>query len=228
MDIFAALKQKLIVSCQALEHEPLHSSYIMGKMALAAVEGGAAGIRANSRKDIEEIKKNVQVPVVGIVKRDYPDSPVYITPTMDEVDELVKAKADIIALDATAGLRPDNLCIRDFFSQIKQKYPEQLLMADCSTTEEMLVADALGFDFVGTTMVGYTEHSRHLRIEDNDFEILRWAASKLKARVIAEGNIDTPEKARRAIELGCFSVVVGGAITRPQLITKKFVDRMQM
>ena len=99
-------------------------------------------------------------------------------------------------------------------------------MADCSTVEEALHADELGFDFIGTTMVGYTEQSKGDKIEANDFEILRKIVAKAKHRVIAEGNINTPEKARHVIELGAYSVVVGSIITRPQLITKSFVEEM--
>ena len=114
----------------------------------------------------------------------------------------------------------------DFFHQIKEKYPDQLLMADCSTVEEALHADKLGFDFIGTTMVGYTEQSKNDRIEANDFEIIKQIVAKAKNRVIAEGNINTPEKAKRVVELGVFSVVVGSIITRPQLITKSFADAL--
>lgn len=222
-----SLEGKLIVSCQALPHEPLHSSFIMGRMALAAKEGGAVGIRANTKEDIEEIQKMVDLPVIGIVKRDYADSKVYITPTMKEIEELMEVKPEIIALDATAALRPGNVTLDEFFHQIKEKYPEQLLMADCSTVEEALHADELGFDFIGTTMVGYTEQSAGQRIEENDFEILREIVAKVKHKVIAEGNINTPEKAKRVIELGAFSVVVGSIITRPQLITKSFADALK-
>lgn len=216
------LKGKLIVSCQALPHEPLHSSFIMGRMALAAKEGGAFGIRANTKEDIKEIQRMVDLPIIGIVKRDYEDSSVYITPTMKEIDELMEVKPEIIALDATGDVRPGGLSLDDFFKQIKEKYPEQLLMADCSTVEEALHADELGFDFIGTTMVGYTKQSQHMRIEENDFEILREIVAKAKHKVIAEGNINTPEKAKRVIELGAYSVVVGSIITRPQVITRTF------
>lgn len=222
------LKGKLIVSCQALPHEPLHSSFIMGRMALAAQMGGARGIRANSREDIAEIRRMVDLPVIGIVKRDYEDSEVYITPTMKEVEELMEVKPEIIAVDATGRLRPGNQTLDAFFKQIKETYPDQLLMADCSTVEEALYADELGFDFIGTTMVGYTEQSRQFRIEANDFEILREILARAKHQVIAEGNINTPEKARRVIELGAFSVVVGSIITRPQLITKSFAEALNM
>ena len=220
------LKGKLIVSCQALPEEPLHSSFIMGRMALAAKEGGADGSRANTKEDIKEIKSQVDLPVIGIVKRNYEGCDVYITPTMKEVDELMEAGPEIIAMDATISKRPGGKSLDDFFHEVKTKYPDQLFMADCSTIEEALHADELGFDFIGTTMVGYTEQSRHLRIEENDFEILREIVAKVKHRVIAEGNINTPEKARRVIELGAFSVVVGSIITRPQLITKSFVEAL--
>ena len=219
-----SLKGKLIVSCQALPHEPLHSSFIMGRMALAAKEGGAYGIRANTKEDIAEIQARVDLPVIGIVKRDYEDSKVYITPTMKEINELMEVKPDIIALDATHSLRPGGRTLDEFYREIRKSYPEQLLMADCSTVEEALHADQLGFDFIGTTLVGYTDQSRDLKIESNDFEIIRQIVAKVKHRVIAEGNINTPEKAKRVIELGAFSVVVGSIITRPQLITKSFAE----
>lgn len=218
------LKGKLIVSCQALPHEPLHSSFIMGRMAKAAKEGGALGIRANTKEDIAEIQTQVDIPIIGIVKRDYEDCKVYITPTMREIEELMEVKPDIIAMDATSALRPGGKTLDEFFKEVKEKYPGQLFMADCSTVEEALHADEIGFDFIGTTMVGYTEQSAHLKIETNDFEIIREILSKSKHPVIAEGNINTPEKVKRVIELGCYSVVVGSIITRPQLITKSFAD----
>ena len=221
-----SLKGKLIVSCQALPHEPLHSSFIMGRMALAAKEGGAYGIRANTKEDIAEIQARVDLPVIGIVKRDYEDSKVYITPTMKEINELMEVRPDIIALDATHSLRPGGRTLDEFYREIRKSYPEQLLMADCSTVEEALHADPLGFDFIGTTLVGYTDQSKSLKIESNDFEIIRQIVAKVKHRVIAEGNINTPEKARRVIELGAFSVVVGSIITRPQLITKSFAEAL--
>ena len=223
-DRIKTLKGKLIVSCQALPQEPLHSSFIMGRMARAAKEGGAAGIRANTKEDIKEIQEVTGLPIIGIVKRDDPDSAVYITPTMKEIEELMEVKPEIVAIDATGALRPGNVTLADFFHQIKEKYPEQKLMADCSTIEEALFADELGFDFIGTTMVGYTPQSKGLKIEENDFEILRTILKKVKHPVIAEGNVNSPEKAKRVIELGSYAVVVGSSITRPQLITKGYAE----
>ena len=221
------IKGKLIVSCQALPEEPLHSSYIMGRMAIAAKEGGAAGIRANTKEDIEEIKKNVDLPIIGIVKRDYKDSKVYITPTMREIEELMEVEPEIIALDATGELRPGQKTLEEFYHEIRRKYPEQLLMADCSTVEEALAADRMGFDFIGTTMVVYTQQSRNLKIEQDNFAIVKEIVEKVQHKVIAEGNINTPQKVKQVMEMGVYSVVVGSAITRPQLITKAFVEALQ-
>ena len=195
-----ALRGELIVSCQALPEEPLHSSYIMSKMAAAALEGGAKGIRANTKGDIRAIQ--------------------------EEVDELMEVKPEIIALDATGALRPGGLTLKDFVGQIREKYPKQLLMADCSTVKEAQYADEIGFDFIGTTMVGYTKQSQGDRIEEEDFRIIREILETVKHPVIAEGNINTPEKAKRVKELGVFSTVVGSVITRPQLITRSFVDAL--
>lgn len=218
------LRHKLIVSCQALPDEPLHSDFIMARMAVAAEEGGASGIRANSVVDIAAIQKAVDLPIIGIIKRDYEGADVYITATMKEVDELMTVRPDIIAIDATTSTRSNGESLKEFFQKVKEKYPDQLWMADCSTIDEMLTADQLGFDYIGTTLVGYTKQSQGDKIESNDFEIIRKALSKLSHPLIAEGNIDTPDKVRRVLELGAYSVVVGSAITRPQLITKKFVE----
>ena len=188
------IKKHLIVSCQALEDEPLHSSLIMSRMAVAAMQGGAKGIRANSVKDIED------------------------------VDHLVQVGCDIIAMDATISTRPGCISLDAFFKKVKENHPKQLFMADCSTVEEAVYADELGFDFIGTTLVGYTNQSKGNQINADDFKIIRDILKKVKHPVIAEGNIDTPQKAKRVLELGCYSVVVGSIITRPQVITKRFTD----
>lgn len=220
------IKGNLIVSCQALEDEPLHSSFIMSKMALAAKVGGAKGIRANSIEDIREIKKEVDLPIIGIVKKDYDGTDIYITPTLKEVKELVNEGVDIIAMDATSQLRLNKQTLDDFFLEVKSKYPHQLFMADCSTVEEAIHADELGFDFIGTTLVGYTPQSKNDKIEANDFKIMRDIVKSVKHPVIGEGNIDTPQKFKRALKVGCYSVVVGSIITRPQVITKRFVNEI--
>lgn len=221
------IQNNLIVSCQALEDEPLHSPFIMSKMALAAKMGGAKGIRANTIEDIHAIKQEVDLPIIGIIKKDYPGTDIYITPTMKEVDALVEEGVDIIAMDATSQLRLNHQTIDEFFKEVKIKYPQQLFMADCSTVQEAKHADELGFDFIGTTLVGYTPQSQKDHIEDDDFKIIRDIISSVHHPVIGEGNIDTPLKVKRALELGCYSVVVGSIITRPQVITKRFVDEIK-
>ncbi|MCW1927247.1 N-acetylmannosamine-6-phosphate 2-epimerase [Bhargavaea beijingensis] len=222
MDSLEMLKGRLIVSCQALEDEPLHDPYIMGKMALAAKIGGAAGIRANTVKDIRAIKKEVDLPIIGIVKKNYGDHPVFITPTFKEVSELVEEGVDVIAFDATGRKRPDGKTFADFFGEVKASFPDQLFMADCSSADEAVEAERAGVDIVATTLVGYTPYTEgHLPLD-----ALEETVSRVSVPVIAEGNIDTPDKAREALRIGAHAVVVGGAITRPQLITKKFADAM--
>ncbi len=223
--ILEQIRGKLIVSCQALPDEPLHSSFIMSRMAYAAAISGAGGIRANSVADIHEIRKTVDLPIIGIIKQDYPDSPVYITPTMKEVDALMKEGVDIMAVDATDRIRPSGITLDDFYHMIRAVYPDQLLMADCSTLQECIHASQLGFDLIGTTMNGYTEAS--IKEAVLPLQLMQKVAQQLETPLIAEGHLDTPELAAEAMKLGAWAVVVGSAITRPQVITKRFVDALQ-
>lgn len=221
-DILQQLRGKLIVSCQALPEEPLHSPFIMGRMAYAAALGGAAGIRANSVEDIREIRKHVKLPIIGIIKRVYETSEVFITPTRKEIDELASEGVDIIALDATRRVRPDGSTIEKLFPEIRKAYPNQLFMADCATHADALRAEMLGFDCVGTTLCGYTEETKGTPLPN--FDLLRRMVRDLTVPVIAEGGISTPEELRQAFSLGIHTAVVGSAITRPMEITKRFVQ----
>lgn len=216
------IKDGLVVSCQALENEPLYSSFIMGKMALAAEQGGAVGIRANSVADILEIKKQVNLPLIGIIKRDYPDSEVYITATMKEVDELLTTDAEIIAMDATIRDRPNHEVVTDLVSKIHAE--NRLVMADISTYEEGIMAEKNGFDMVSTTLSGYTNYTDER--DSPDFELLKKLVENLRIPVIMEGHTTTPEEVKKALNMGAFSAVVGGVITRPQQITQRFVDKI--
>ena len=220
------LKGKLIVSCQALPEEPLHDPYIMGKMAYAAMLGGAKGIRANSVEDIREIKKHVSLPIIGIIKAKYDNSDVFITPTLKEIDLLYKEGVDIIAIDATKRVRPDGTTIEEIFPVIREKYKDQLFMADCSTFEEGLKAYELGFDCVGTTLAGYTEYTKDRSIPD--FELVEKFVKNLPVPIIAEGGIWCPDQLKKVFEIGVHSAVVGTAITRPMEITKRFVDSIAL
>ena len=135
--LFAQIKGGLIVSCQALETEPLYTKEggVMPLMAKAAAMSGAVGIRANTVRDITQIKQVVDLPVIGIIKKDYPGTPMYITVTMKEVDELVECGVDILAVQGTGALRPDGSTSAQFIRAIKAKYPDQLVMADCDNFE---------------------------------------------------------------------------------------------
>lgn len=215
----------LVVSCQALAHEPLHSSLIMAKMALAAQEGGAKGIRANTKADILAIRQEVSLPIIGIVKRDYADSSVFITATKQEVDELLDSGCEMIALDATHRSRPHGETLRDLIQYIRTQSSNIQIMADISSKQEALDAESLGFDCVSTTLYGYTRESASHKLYEDDFAFLQMILSSLKIPVIAEGNVSTPERYHRTLELGAHSAVVGGAITRPQQITANFVHQ---
>ncbi|MEW5494608.1 N-acetylmannosamine-6-phosphate 2-epimerase [Enterobacter cloacae] len=221
--VLDTLKGKLVVSCQALENEPLHSPFIMSRMALAARQGGAAAIRANSVVDIEAIKEQVTLPVIGIIKREYPDSEVFITATMKEVDELMTVSPAIIALDATDRARPGGESLATLVTRIRTRYPSVLLMADIATVDEAVTAQALGFDCVGTTLYGYTAQTAGHALPDDDCQFLKAVLAAVTVPVVAEGNVDTPERAARCLALGAHMVVVGGAITRPQQITERFM-----
>lgn len=219
------LQGGLVVSCQALEEEPLHSSMIMAKMALAAYQGGAKAIRANGINDIECIKKEVPLPIIGIIKREYPGSDVYITPTTEEIRALGDIQVDVIALDATTRKRPNGQSLRELVTFARTQYPNILLMADCASVEDIENANELGFDMVATTLVGYTKTTNGARISADDFKILKEMKARNKEAIfVVEGNIASPSQARQALEYGADTVVVGGMITRPQQITKCFVE----
>lgn len=220
------LPRNLIVSCQALEDEPLHSSFIMSKMALAAAQGGAKGIRANSKEDIIEIRKEVDLPIIGIVKRNYQGSDVFITATTKEIDELIESGCEVIAMDATMSERPEK-SLEELVAYTREQAPEVELMADISTIEEAVIAEKLGFDYIGTTLHGYTKHTKGKKLYDNDFSFLKEMLHAVEKPMIAEGNIITPEMLKRAFELGVYATVVGGAVTRPKDITSRFVHEIK-
>ena len=222
-ELFKKLKGGLVVSCQALPGEPLYKDEggVMPLMAKAAVMAGACAIRANSVRDIIEIKEYVDLPVIGIIKKQYEGFTQHITVTMTEIDALMSCHTDIIALDCTDRPRPDGRTVKEFIDAIKTKYPEIVLMADISNFNEAKMAVEAGVDCVGTTLSGYTGGETS---SDPDFELVREIATHLDTIVIAEGKIHYPEQAQKMIEYGADIIVVGGAITRPLEITNRFLD----
>lgn len=217
----------LIVSCQALESEPLYrpEGGVMPLLAKAAAIGGAAGIRANTVRDITEIKQVVDLPVIGIIKKDYPGVRPYITVTMAEVDALVACGVDILALDGTSGLRPGGQTSAGFIREIKAKYPQQLLMADIARVEEGVACCEAGVDFVGTTLCGYTPETKGC--DALNLQLVRDLVQQVSCKVIAEGHVHYPEQAVQCLQAGAWAVVVGGAITRPAEITARFTAAIE-
>ena len=222
-EISDRLRGGLVVSCQALPHEPLFGSGIMARLAIAAQAGGAVGIRANSPADIAAIRAVTDLPLIGLSKVDVPSFDVYITPTVADALAVSQAGADIIALDATSRPHPEGLTA-DFIRRVRAETGKPIL-ADISTDDEALEAQDAGADFISTTLSGYTSYSP--QSEEPDLDLVRRLALVLTIPLIAEGRIATPQQARAALDAGAWAVVVGGAITRPQQITERFMRVIQ-
>lgn len=214
----------LVVSCQALKDEPLYGGDTIPKMAVAAKQGGAVGIRANTVHDINAIYRaiNGELPIIGLIKQVYADSPVYITPTFKEAKALIKSKCSVIAVDATDRPRPNGITLEELVNYLRE-HTDKLLMADIATYEEAVEAERLGFDYISTTMRSYTEQTKGIAIPDVAFCERLYNDIK-KATVIAEGGIHTFEELRAVLDVGIDHVIIGGAITRPQNITRDYID----
>lgn len=219
MTICQSLYRRLIVSCQAREGEPFRDPVSMAKFAAAAVEGGAAAIRARGPEDIRAIREVVSVPILGISKLIQDDGKVLITPTVESARELVEAGAAMIALDVTC--RGQRYGALQRVARIRQEL-QVTVMADIATIDEALAAADAGADFVLSTMRGYTDDTAHIPVFDLPF--IEELARRSPVPLIAEGRIDTPEQARAALEAGAYSVIVGSAITRPMTIARRFAD----
>ena len=223
-ELFDLIKGTIVVSCQATPGEPLYmkDQSIMYLMARAAKQAGAKMIRTSSVRDIVEIKEETGLPVIGLIKREYPGYTGRITMTMREVDECMEAMADIVSIDCMDCERGDGLTPPEFLRQVKAKYPNIIIMADCATLEEAVAAYEAGADLVGSTMNGYTPQTRDCKGDPN-YELVRQMVAALPCPVIAEGRVHTPEQARKMLEIGAWAVVVGGAITRPLEIANRFM-----
>ena len=226
-EILDAIHGKMIVSCQAIPGEPLYmeDDSVMYLMARAVKRAGTPAIRTSSIRDVVAIKKETGLPVIGLVKINYPGYDSYITPTMKEVDDLVAAGSDVVALDCTLRKRGDGTTINEFITQIKEKYPDIILMADISNYEEGINAWKCGVDIVGTTMSGYTDYTS--KKDEPDYELMERLARDTDIPVIGEGRIHYPEQAVRALQTGVWAIVVGGAITRPLEIALRFQKKIR-
>lgn len=220
-----SLKNKVIVSVQAMPNEPLYKEDCMFAMMQSVVNGGASALRVAGARDVKNAK-TLGIPVIGLTKPDgLPENwkeIVYITPTLKEVNELIDAGADVVAFDGTRRPRPNNCTLQEIVSRIKSA--NRYAMADIATYDEAMYCVELGVDIISTTLSGYTQES--LSDSDTpDFELLQKIVENTDVPVILEGRIWEPSQVDKAFELGAHCVVIGSAITRPQLITKRFIER---
>ncbi|MFD0966794.1 N-acetylmannosamine-6-phosphate 2-epimerase [Seminibacterium arietis] len=217
--ILDQIRYGLIASCQPVDDGPLDKPEIVSAMAQASVIGGASGIRIEGIENLKATRDKVHVPIIGIVKRDLSDSPVRITPFLQDIDDLAAAGADIIAVDGTNRPRPVD--IKSAVKKIKEN--GCLAMADCSNLEEGLYCQRLGFDIIGSTMSGYTSDKVP---QEPDYQLVK----DLKAAgcyVMAEGRYNTPELAKEAIAIGADCVTVGSALTRLEHIVSWFSNAVK-
>jgi putative N-acetylmannosamine-6-phosphate epimerase len=220
-EVEQSLRGRLVVSCQPVEGGPLDDDDVVLRMARAAVAGGAAGLRIEGARRMAHVRRGIDVPLIGIVKRDLPFSAVRITPLLEDVRALADAGADIIAVDATRRARPAPLpSLAALLAQIRTAgaWP----MADASCVDDALAAWALGFPIVATTLSGYTEGKAP---EDPDLGLVAHLVAQ-GCRVMAEGRYDTPARAAAAVAAGAWSVTVGSALTRLELATARFADEI--
>lgn len=217
------INKGIIVSCQAIPTDPTFGPEMMVAFALSAKIGGAKGIRANSYVDVSAIKKATDLPIIGIWKRPCSDEKGHIiTPTLEDVDLLVAAGADCIALDVTDRPRPNNISASELIKSIKQKYPNTLVMADCVNIFQAKQAQEAGVDIVATTL------SKGIDPYKPDFQLLSQMVNLIDLPVIAEGRYWDPEDVSLGFKLGAHAIVIGSSITRPWLITERYVKASKM
>ncbi len=226
-NVIEKIKGLVVVSVQAMPSEPLYLEKCMVAMMKSVVTGGAGGLRVAGARDVRNAKRLFHIPVIGLTKpalipKNWKEI-VYITPTIKDVIELVEAGADIIAIDGTQRKRPNNEKLADLIKYVHIN--KRLAMADISTLEEGLAAEKAGADILSTTLAGYTLESVNSPANEPDFELLKQLVENTNLPVVLEGRIWDPEQVNQAFELGAHCVVIGSAITRPQLITRKFVFR---
>lgn len=220
------LKRGLIVSCQAVKGEPLYGYGIMHLFAKAAKAGGACGIRALC-EDVDSIKDEVgDLPVIGLVKQCYPDSEIYITPKKSDIDKLLAVKCDVVCMDATLRPRPNGETLEELYNYARIK-TDRPLMADIATLEDAVNADKLGFDYISTTMRGYTADTRTSQLPDIEF-IAQCKKYIKHAKLIAEGGVFEVNHMEQISKINPYAVVVGSAITRPMVITQRLNGALKL
>jgi N-acylglucosamine-6-phosphate 2-epimerase len=224
-ELISNLSHGLIVSCRSEDNDPFNIPELTAKFAYAAQMGGAAAIRAQGIENIKAIRERVSIPIIGIVEGRFDNNWVCITPDFKDIDKIIGAGADIVALDVTPRKRPNGMDGIEFFEEVRNKY-DISLMADISTFEEGIRAAEMGSDIISTTLAGFTQHTEKYASDLPDYEIVEQLSRGTKVPVVASGRIWSPQQAKEAIVHGAFSVIVGSAITRPRDITMKFIEVM--
>ncbi|MBD2394819.1 N-acetylmannosamine-6-phosphate 2-epimerase [Cyanobacterium aponinum FACHB-4101] len=218
------LQSSLVISCQAPSNSPLHNPDIIANIALACVNQGAKGLRIDSPNHIKAVRKLLpDIPIIGLWKQMGLDSDVYITPRLEDAIAVAEAGADIIAIDATQRKRPNGETLEEIISHIQQNL-QKLVMADIDTKENAIIARDLGVDFIGTTLYGYTQDTR--QFTPPNFDLIEELVREINTPIICEGGIKTPEEAKKALDKGCFCVVVGTVITGIDLLAQNFVKAL--
>ncbi|MEM9219444.1 MAG: N-acetylmannosamine-6-phosphate 2-epimerase [Cyanobacteria bacterium P01_F01_bin.150] len=222
-DPIRAIQNGLVVSCQAPKESPLHHPDMIGAIAQAAVLQGAVGVRIDTPDHVKAVRQLVDVPIIGLWKQEFPNSDVYITPTAKQAKAIAQAGADIIAIDATARVRPDGQSMKDLVQYIHHELKKPV-MADIDILENAIAAARAGADVVGTTLYGYTEETRHQT--PPGFELLTEMAKQLDVPIICEGGISSPDMAKQSLALGADAVVVGTAITGIDLLVQRYISQL--
>lgn len=229
-DAVKRLEGVLIVSCQASSGEPLCAPEHIVAMSLSAIAGGAKALRLEGLENVSAVRNDPRLPagcpLVGLVKDDAvpaDDRPAvpYITNRYEHAEGLASAGCDIIALDATGRPRADGLSLEEVFKRIHSELHKSI-WADVSTFAEGIKAIECGADVVSTTLYGYTKETAVTKEHGPGFELLKELISHSPIPVVLEGRVWHPEEVARAFDMGAYAVVVGSAITRPQLITQRF------
>jgi len=224
-EIIDKLKNKLIVSCQAEGNSPFNSPEGVTMFAKAAILGGASAIRSEGIEKTKMIIEQTSVPIIGLVKSKFEDGSVRITGSFKDVEDLISIGTHIIAIDGTFRKR-ENLSGPDFIEAVKSKF-NCLIMADIAKLDEAIACEEAGADLISTTLNGYTTETISDKVKEPNYDLVNQLVKRIKTPVVAEGRVNTPEAAKKMIELGAYAVVIGTAITRPHIITSWYVEAIK-
>jgi N-acylglucosamine-6-phosphate 2-epimerase len=217
--IVGKIKGGLIVSCQAAPDSPLNRPKTIAALAAAAEGQGAVGVRIDGAANIRAVRAAIEETIIGIEKLRAAGAPVYITPTLQSARRVIRAGADVVALDCTSRPRPKGEMLPQIITALKKR-GNVVIMGDVATVEDGVAAKEMGVDLVATTLCGYTAETKDCA--GPAFSLLRELTRKLGIPVVLEGRVRTPDDVRKAFDLGAHAVVVGTAITNVEWLVQSF------